>query len=318
MLSDVRLPQAETQEQFMAVRRDESRLGPAVSALLEHLGLGGERVERFADGSLPVYAVGDRHVLKLYPEVYLPEEYDTELTVLRAVEGRLPIPTPRVMGAKHLEGWSYILMTRLRGESLAGAWPHIPRDDRMELAAIVGETLAALHSVSSPAVDAAVGPPDWDGFLRTRRQECVAHHRADGLDEVWLAQIPGFLDSVELPPSAPVLLHTEVMREHLRVVRDGDGWRLSGLFDFEPAMRGAREYEFASVGLFFSCAEPDILRRLLLAYGYRECDLGEELSRRLLAYALLHRYSSLAWYLTRLPAPPRPTLDCLAAHWWAL
>ncbi|SIS20006.1 hygromycin-B 7''-O-kinase [Microbispora rosea] len=303
----------------MAVRRDESRLGPAVSALLEHLGLGGERVERFADGSLPVYAVGDRHVLKLYPEVYLPEEYDTELTVLRAVEGRLPIPTPRVMGAEHLEGWSYILMTRLRGESLAGAWPHIPRDDRMELAAIVGETLAALHSVSSsPAVDAAVGPPDWDGFLRTRRQECVAHHRADGLDEVWLAQIPGFLDSVELPPSAPVLLHTEVMREHLRVERDGDGWRPAGLFDFEPAMRGAREYEFASVGLFFSCAETGILRRLLLAYGYRECDLGEELSRRLLAYALLHRYSSLAWYLTRLPAPPRPTLDCLAAHWWAL
>lgn len=318
MLSDVRLPTAETHEQFMAVRRDESRLGPAVSALVSRLGLGDERVERFADGSLPVYAVGDRHVLKLYPSVALPEGYDVEHAVLRAVEGRLPIPTPRVSEAGQLDGWSYILMTRLRGESLAEAWPHIPRDDRMELAAVVGETLAALHSVSSPAVDAVVGPPDWDGFIRTRREACVAHHRADGLDEAWLAQIPGFLDSVELPPSAPVLLHTEVMREHLTVVRDGDGWRLSGLFDFEPAMRGAREYEFASVGLFFSCGEPEILRRLLLAYGYRDSDLGEELSRRLLAYALLHRYSSLAWYLTRLPAPPRPTLGCLAAHWWAL
>ncbi len=302
----------------MAVRRDESRLAPAVSALVRRLGLGDERVERFADGSLPVYAVGDGQVLKLYPEVYLPEEYDTELTVLRAVEGRLPIPTPRVLGAEHLDGWSYILMTRLRGESLAVAWPRIPRDNRLELAAAVGETLAALHAVSSPAVDQVVGPGDWDAFLRARREACVAHHRADGLDEAWLAQIPDFLDSVELPPSTPVLLHTEVMRDHLRVVRDGDGWRLSGLFDFEPAMRGAREYEFASVGLFFSCGEPEILRRLLLAYGCRESDLGEELSRRLLAYALLHRYSSLAWYLTRMPAPPRPTLDCLAAHWWAL
>ncbi|MEV4461019.1 aminoglycoside 3'-phosphotransferase/choline kinase family protein [Microbispora sp. NPDC049633] len=318
MLSDVRLPPAETQEQFVAVRRDESRLGPSVSALLRHLGLGGEPVERFAGGSLPVYAVGDRHVLKLYPEVYLPEQYDTELTVLRAVEGRLPVATPRVLEAEHLDGWSCILMTRLPGESLAEAWPRIPRDDRVELAAAVGETLAVLHSVSSPGLDAVVGPHDWDGFLRTRRDACVAHHRADGLEEAWLAQIPDFLDSVELTPSAPVLLHTEVMREHLMVVRDGDGWRLSGLFDFEPAMRGAREYEFASVGLFLSCGEGGILRRLLLAYGYRDRDLGEELSRRLLAYALLHRYSSLAWYLTRLPAPPRPTLDLLATHWWAL
>ncbi|XVQ89970.1 hypothetical protein ACQP2K_21925 [Microbispora siamensis] len=73
-----------------------------------------------------------------------------EHTVLRAVEGRLPTPTPRILEAGRLDGWSYILMTRLRGESLALAWPRIPRDDR---------------------------------------------------------------------------------REHLRVVRDGDGWRLSGLFD---------------------------------------------------------------------------------------
>jgi hypothetical protein len=57
--------------------------------------------------------------------------------------------------------------------------------------------------------------------------------------------------SLDLPPRR-VLLHTEIMREHLLVTPHADGWSLSGLFDFEPAMRGAREYEFASVGLFVS------------------------------------------------------------------
>jgi hygromycin-B 7''-O-kinase len=90
------------------------------------------------------------------------------------------------------------------------------------------------------------------------------------------------------------------------------------LFDFEPAMRGAREYEFASLGLFVSCGDAGFLRRTLTAYGYRPDDLDEPLQRRLLAYALLHRYSSLAWYLTRLPAPKKPTLDALAICWWAL
>jgi hygromycin-B 7''-O-kinase len=83
-------------------------------------------------------------------------------------------------------------------------------------------------------------------------------------------------------------------------------------------MRGAREYEFAAVGLFVSQADAGLLRRLLIAYGYRPHQLDDALSRRLLAYALLHRYSDLPWYLKQLPPPPAPTLDALAARWWRL
>jgi hygromycin-B 7''-O-kinase len=42
------------------------------------------------------------------------------------------------------------------------------------------------------------------------------------------------------------------------------------------------------------------------------------LPRRLLAYALLHRYSDLPWWLEQLPPPPTPTPEALAAHWWRL
>jgi hygromycin-B 7''-O-kinase len=108
------------------------------------------------------------------------------------------------------------------------------------------------------------------------------------------------------------------MREHLLVTPNPDGWSLSGLFDFEPAMRGAREYEFAAVGLFVARGDAGFLRRLLIAYGYSPGQLDDALPRRLLAYALLHRYSDLPWYLEQLPAPPAPTLDALAAHWWRL
>ncbi len=44
------------------------------------------------------------------------------------------------------------------------------------------------------------------------------------------------------------LLHTEVMRQHLLTAEGPQrGMGLSGLIDFEPAMRGEREYEFAGV-----------------------------------------------------------------------
>jgi hygromycin-B 7''-O-kinase len=56
----------------------------------------------------------------------------------------------------------------------------------------------------------------------------------------------------------------------------------------------------------------------LSAYGYAPHALDEALSCRLMAYALLHRYSKLRWYLERLPCPGATSLEQLASHWWAL
>ena len=83
-------------------------------------------------------------------------------------------------------------------------------------------------------------------------------------------------------------------------------------------MIGAPEYEFASVGLFVACGDARTLRRVLLAYGYAPHALDETLQRRFMAYALLHRYSNLRWYLERLPAGDATTLEQLASRWWSL
>jgi hygromycin-B 7''-O-kinase len=55
------------------------------------------------------------------------------------------------------------------------------------------------------------------------------------------------------------------------------------------------------------------MRRTLTGYGH---DLDGGLSRRLLAWLLLHRYSDLRWYLDRLPRPRATTLDDLAETWF--
>lgn len=281
------------------------------------LGLAPASLRRYADGSLPVYAVGDSRVLKVYPPFDLSAR-DTESAVLQAVDGRLSIPTPGVHSVGELDGWGYLLMDQLRGVSLAEAWPHIPDDDRLRLAAAMGEALAALHSVRDPRLDAV--RIDWPRFIEKQRGTAVERQRQRGLDPRWLEGIAEFLDRTPLGDVRPEsLLHTEVMREHLLVERTSDGWRLSGLFDFEPAMMGAPEYEFASVGLFLSCGEPRLLRRVLLSYGYAEAALNETLEHRLLAYGLLHRYSNLPWFIERVPPPPHVrTLPELASVWWGL
>jgi hygromycin-B 7''-O-kinase len=307
-------PEASTAAQFGAVRWDEARLRPAVLALCGRLGLPGEQVARFPGGSLPVYAVGERLVLKLYPPAYRACR-TAEERVLRVLGGGLPVPTPRVERSGESGNWGYVLMTRLRGEPLTGVWPRTSERDRDRLAAQLGTALAELHDVSIPAL----GPADWARFISAQRSGSAARQRALGLGEPWLAQIPDFLDSVRAAPSTPVLLHTEVMREHLLAVRGAGGqWSLSGLYDFEPAMMGAREYEFALAGIYVLAGDPLVLRRLLTAYGYYDDELDGGLQRRLLAYALLHRYSNLPKYLRILPRPRAQTLGALAERWWRL
>ncbi|MEV0177429.1 aminoglycoside 3'-phosphotransferase/choline kinase family protein [Streptomyces sp. NPDC050803] len=305
------LPVVETDEEWDAVVPDETVMRPGVEDLCARLGLAGAPLTRFADGSQPVYAVGDEHVLKLFPAAAAGDGV-AEGRVLSFLEGRLPVPTPRVRDCGAYEnGWRYVLMSRLRGENLARSWERVPRADRERLVAEVGESLAVLHSLPADPLRDVLGPGDWGAFVDRQRAGAVPQQRACGLAEVWLEQIPDFLDSVALPRTPrKSLLHTEVMQQHFLV--DPDGWRLTGLFDFEPAMIGDRAYDFVGVGLFVTRGDPELLARLAGAYGH-----SFEPSV-LLAYTLLHVYSSLPWYLRELGEPAERRLPALAEAWFGL
>jgi hygromycin-B 7''-O-kinase len=310
------LPPVETEADLARVGRDEAVLRPAIQRLCRLLGIGADGLTRYPAGSRPVYATGDL-VLKLFPPVAQWPDYRIEASVLAAVAGQLPVPAPRVHIAGEHDGWGYLLMSRLPGVPLDTAWHQIPAQNRDRLSGQLGETIAALHCIPPPAIP-GWRPADWPAFVAERRAQCVSEQRSLGLPALWAEQIPGFLDEVALQSGPPVLLHTEVMRQHLLVTEGPDGaWRLSGLIDFEPAMRGEREYEFAAVAVFVAEGDARFLTRTLTSYGYSHDQLHTELRRRLLAWGILHRYSNLSWWMQRLPGPDTPTLGSLADRWFA-
>jgi len=303
------LPAVHTDQEWQAVVWDEKIVRPAAEELAARLGLAGAGLRRYPGGSRPVYAVGDRRVLKLYPTVSAPDSL-TEARVLDYLSGRLPVATPELLAHGEYEnGWRYALMSQLPGTELAAAWPAIPRRQQDRVASQAGEMLAALHALDPGPLHGILGPADWADFLADQRATAPERQRAVNLPQAWLSQIESFLDSVPAAPGRePVLLHTEVTREHLLV--DPATWTLSGLLDFETAMTGDRAYEFAAAGLFLPRGDPRLLGRLLAAYG-RGFD-----PRELLAYTLLHVHSNLPECLSELAAPPEPTLESLALTWF--
>ena len=308
------LPAADTREVARVVCKDEAALRPGVNQLCRLLGVNTRSLSRFARGSRPVYAAGDL-VLKLFPPMSL-AKCRVETGVLAALEGKLPTPTPQVRATGEHDGWGYVLMSRLTGVQLDIAWKRIPPKERYHLADHLGETIAAMHQVSPPPVE-NWWPDDWAAFVAAQRISYAARHRELCLPSVWADQLPGFLDDVTLAPGSPVLLHTEVRRPHLFAVQaHGGAWRLSGLVDFDHAIRGAREYEFVAVGIHMARGDSRFLRRLLTAYGYTRGQLDRDFRQRLLAWAILHRHSNLTTWLRRLPGPGRPTLPSLADRWF--
>lgn len=305
------LPPIADDAAFRAVRTADI-YRPALAEIAVRHRLTGEP-RRYPGGSLPVFALGEEHVVKLFPPPFR-RNRDNERDALEFLAGELPVATPAPRAAGDIDDWTYIVMSQLPGRRMDEVWPALARSDQVRLAGELGELLAALHALPVVGAAGAFSQIVWQAFIAERCAQCAALQVARGADAAWVARIEPFLASLDLTDTRePVFLHTEVMPDHLLVDRSG---RLAGLVDFEPAMIGAREYEFAAVGLFFARGDRELLRAVLAPGGHVA---GDPLALRLCGYALLHRYSRLAWYLERdPPGPGVASFEALARQWFAL
>jgi hygromycin-B 7''-O-kinase len=273
-----------------------------------------EHFARVSVGTNVVFASADL-VLKLYAPHWA-HLAAAERAVLERFAGRLPVQTPTVHAHGSLEGWPYLIMSRLRGQELHGVWPRLDQHDRTRLVRDLGELVAAVHRVPGaglPALDA-----DWPTYVAARLRACVARHQDQGLSPAWLEQIPAFLDAASplYPPEyTPVIVTGDVHDYHLIVEHSAADhrWQLCGLFDFDDARLGVRDVDLAATGLFLVSGQSALLRTFLLAYGYSAAELNAGLSRRFLAYTLLHPYRPLEWVLRTLVVGSPSTLADLAS-----
>lgn len=166
---------------------------------------------------------------------------------------------------------------------------------------------------------------ELEAFVAQQRATAVERHRGWELPAPWLEQVHAFLASVDLDPGEParserlVLLHTKIMPANLLArCEEDDRWNLFGLVDFEPTMRGQREYDLVAIAVFLAEGDPPVLGAALDEYGYAAHQLDDAFRLRMMAWTLLHRYGNVAAYLQHLPAPAEPTFEALADRWFAV
>ena len=268
----------------------------------------------FTDGSAAVFGA-DEIVIKIYhPDDS--EDCQREEESLNLLAGKLDIDLPKVLAAGTVDESRYLVMSRLAGDTLKSRWKEIPKEQKKKLVAKLGEVTKQLHKVQVP--NSSIIKVDSSAFIKKQINSAKKRQAECKLPHIWLEQIDEFLAPLKLPEDG-AFLHTELMRDHLLVTETDGKWQFSGLFDFAESMTLPTEYEFASVGLFVTGGDAELLRHYLLAYGYEESALNFDFSRRLLAFTLLHRYANLSWYLSFLaPAVGATKLDDLARRWFSM
>lgn len=269
---------------------------------------GGGAVEQQLTGTALVAFAGADRVVKLYPP-FLRDHFAFEQGMLGRLHGRLHVPTPRLLAAGEHEGWPYLVLSRLAGLPLTGAWPKLDEPDRLGLLVQLGELSAQVHALPVDGMSALV--PAWPDFIARQRDRCRLRQQRTGLPAHLLAQVDAFV-SGPLPEGPSVLLTGEYTPMNLLVDPSRPG-RLAAMYDFGDGLVGPRAYDWLGPLAFLCAASAARCRAFLGGCGV---ELDDDLALALLRLLLLHRYSALPAQVACEGWQAEPDFAALARRIW--
>lgn len=286
------LPLIKDADEFQKIFKENHWL-KAISFLIQKHQLTGE-VHRASLGSHIVYRVGN-YWIKLMAPIFS-RDMDYEISGLSAVNGRLPVATPRVLATGILEGWKYVILSHVEGQAVRFIWNDLKPNEKKKVTQEMAEITNCISKC--PANETIQKRFVWNEFIQNQYLNVKAKQSKDELPEAWLIQLESFLSSFDqndFKCSKPVFLHSDLTFDHFLVTRNEEV-KISGVIDLADCQIGHPEYELIAPAVFILKGDRSLLREYFLGYGYREDQLNLQLSKKMMAWALLHRFCKIVNY----------------------
>lgn len=292
---------------------------PALAQLQRRHGLADGAWSKIATGSNALFSLGDGIIVKLVPPNWR-RQGDKEILVTPMLEDRLSLRTPQLIGCGEIDGWVYVITSRLQGTLLADIWPALNPADKHAIMLQAGQVLRELRAVPF-AGDSAIRA-DWPTYTEQLITSCVARHQRRNMPAGLLGQVLPYLESAGdfLAPAQARFIHMDVHPWNLMARQAGGRWRLDGLFDYGDAIIGnSGLLELLTPMIFMAQGDAALLHALLDGYGMRGAVSAATLRHQLAATMLVRPDSDVTFCMRQVPVSgPRDTWQQVAAQMFPL
>lgn len=286
------LPQVNSFEEYENLKLKSNLFEMAAREIITRHHLPDEPLSLF-DGTNIVFAYGSNRVIKIFPPFHQ-NQFTSDLLVMTHLHNKLSVNTPAIEHHGIIDGWPYIIMSRLEGTLLEGLWETLDHNNKKIIIHELGALIREVHALPTQGLETI--DCHWQQFISNQITNCVSQHKSTQLSDALLQQIPNYLESAEerLPKiKNPVILTGEYTPMNFLVKQISGVWHIAGLIDFGDSMLGLAEYDLLGPGAFLIQGDKILLREFLISYGYTQEELTPSLSNQLTLLMLLHRYSNL-------------------------
>jgi aminoglycoside phosphotransferase (APT) family kinase protein len=229
---------------------------------------------------------------------------------------RAPAPWPHLHDeTSDIFGWPYVIMARTPGACFneRTILKMLAAEDRREIAAAAGATLAEMQRLTSPFaggfdVNSVLLTPDpagYTGFMVAKAQELAVGAGTKGVmttdDMDWVSDV---IRRVRAAGARPITFqHGDYKLDNMTVARDGGRWRIGGVFDFQTARFGDGAFDLVHQTCGYLDTEPASARVFIDAWREAAQD-DEDLAPWMPLYLVTNRLSLWLFFST---SDERPT-----------
>jgi hygromycin-B 7''-O-kinase len=272
--------------------------------------------ERIPKGANALFGLGDEVVVKLVPPNWR-RQGDKEILVAPLLEGKLSLPTPKLIGSGEIDNWIFVISTRLSGTSLADVWPSLEREQKSSIMMQTGQLLREFRTVTFGEKIAI--KVDWPSYLDDLIAGCMARHQRRMMPKELLTQVMPYIEAAGdfAKSGEPRFIHMDIHPWNLMATQDEGGrWRLSGVLDFGDAIVGNSDrFELLTPIMFMAQGDPLLTKSLLQSYGAIDEIDASTLQTQLTACMLIRPDSDVTFCMQQVPiSGPRDTWAQIATQ----